>query len=480
MPLPKKQYIRVQRYTYNGDIKLKKGKDNMSAVKDLTKGSPMKLILGFMLPMLLGLLFQQFYNMVDTIVVGQFLGVNALAGVGSTGSVNFLVLGFCMGVCAGFAIPVAQKFGEKDFDGLRKFAGNTIWLGIGFAAVMTTATCLLCGNILHWMNTPDTVFKEAYDYIFVIFLGIPVTFLYNILSGFIRSLGDSKSPVVILIISSILNVGFDLLFILVFDMGVAGAGWATVLAQLISGIACLVYMIKRFDILHLSRKDLKPDAYSMSRLCAMGVPMGLQYSITAIGTMMVQSALNMLGSYAVAAFTAGSKIEQIFTQAFVAQGTASATYNAQNIGAGKLERVREGFRASHFIGIIYSVVVGSFLFFAGKYFAYLFISDNIEEVLPMVAIYVKCVALFFIPLYFVNVLRNGIQGMGYGLLPMMAGVAELAGRGITATIAAGKSSYVGTCLASPVAWVFASVLLWGMYFYVMKDMSRKLYGTNKL
>ena len=242
----------------------------------------MKLILGFMLPMLLGLLFQQFYNMVDTIVVGQFLGVNALAGVGSTGSVNFLVLGFCMGVCAGFAIPVAQKFGEKDFDGLRKFVGNTIWLGIGFAAVMTTATCLLCGNILHWMNTPDTVFKEAYDYIFVIFLGIPVTFLYNILSGFIRSLGDSKSPVVILIISSILNVGLDLLFILVFDMGVAGAGWATVLAQLISGIACLVYMIKRFDILHLSRKDLKPDAYSMSRLCAMGVPMGLQYSITAI------------------------------------------------------------------------------------------------------------------------------------------------------------------------------------------------------
>ena len=164
----------------------------------------------------------------------------------------------------------------------------------------------------------------------------------------------------------------------------------------------------------------------------------------------------------------------------MAQGTASATYNAQNIGAGKLERVREGFRASHFIGIIYSVVVGSFLFFAGKYFAYLFISDNTEEVLPMVAIYVKCVALFFIPLYFVNVLRNGIQGMGYGLLPMMAGVAELAGRGITATIAAGKSSYVGTCLASPVAWVFASVLLWGMYFYVMKDMSRKLYGTNKL
>ena len=213
---------------------------------------------------------------------------------------------------------------------------------------------------------------------------------------------------------------------------------------------------------------------------SVGIPMGLQYSITAIGTMMVQSALNMLGSYAVAAFTAGSKIEQIFSQAFVAQGTASATYNAQNIGAGKLERVRQGFRASHLIGCVYSVVVGMFLFFAGKYFAYLFISDNIAEVLPMVDTYVKCVALFFIPLYFVNVLRNGIQGMGYGLLPMMAGVAELAGRGITAMIAAGKSSYIGTCLASPVAWIFASALLWVMYFYVMKDMSRKLYGINKL
>ena len=211
-----------------------------------------------------------------------------------------------------------------------------------------------------------------------------------------------------------------------------------------------------------------------------GVSSMTEDEINAILNEITDSRQKTVCSYAVAAFTAGSKIEQIFTQAFVAQGTASATYNAQNIGAGKLERVREGFRASHFIGIVYSVVVGGFLFFAGKYFAYLFISDNIGEVLPMVAIYVKCVALFFIPLYFVNVLRNGIQGMGYGLLPMMAGVAELAGRGITATIAAGKSSYIGTCLASPVAWIFATVLLWVMYFYVMKDMARKLYGTNKL
>lgn len=384
----------------------------MSAVKDLTKGSPMKLILGFMLPMLLGLLFQQFYNMVDTIVVGQFLGVNALAGVGSTGSVNFLVLGFCMGVCAGFAIPVAQKFGEKDFDGLRKFAGNTIWLGIGFAAVMTTATCLLCGNILHWMNTPDTVFKEAYDYIFVIFLGIPVTFLYNILSGFIRSLGDSKSPVVILIISSILNVGFDLLFILVFDMGVAGAGWATVLAQLISGIACLVYMIKRFDILHLSRKDLKPDAYSMSRLCAMGVPMGLQYSITAIGSILLQSAVNSLGETYMAAVTAGSKVTQFLCCPFDAMGSTMATYCGQNVGAGRVDRIESGVKKCSMLGIAYAIIALIVIIPFGGEFSKLFIDGTQTEILDLAKQFLWLNVLFYIPLAFVNIIRFSIQGLG--------------------------------------------------------------------
>ena len=283
-----------------------------------------------------------------------------------------------------------------------------------------------------------------------------------------------------LIISALLIIVLDLVLIIVFQMGAPGAAIATVVAQGISGVLCLIYIMWKIPLLHLKKEDWHVGGQICAIQLKIGLPMALQYSITAIGTMMVQSALNILGSTLVAAFTAASKIEQVVTQAYVAMGTTMATYGAQNIGAGKLERVREGFRASHFIGIVYSVVVGSFLFFAGKYFAYLFISDIIEEVLPMVAIYVKCVALFFIPLYFVNVLRNGIQGMGYGLLPMMAGVAELAGRGITATIAAGKCCLIGTCLASPVAWIFASVLLWVMYFYVMKDMARKLYGTNKL
>ena len=448
--------------------------------KDLTTGNPGKIIFNFTLPIFIGNVFQQFYSMADTIIVGKFVGTKALAAVGSTGTIMFLINGFILGMTAGFTVLTAQKFGAGDMKAMRKTVGNAAILAIIMSLIMTVLGMMAMKPLLGIMKTPDDIFKDAYAYVMIICGGIFAQALYNILASILRALGNSKVPLYFLILSAMLNIVLDLVFIIVFKLGAPGAAWATIISQGVSGVLCLVYIWKFVPELRMKKEDWYFRRNLAAKQIGVGIPMGLQYSITAIGTMMVQSALNMLGSYAVAAFTAGSKIEQIFTQAFVAQGTASATYNAQNIGAGKLERVREGFRASHFIGIVYSVVVGGFLFFAGKYFAYLFISDNIGEVLPMVAIYVKCVALFFIPLYFVNVLRNGIQGMGYGLLPMMAGVAELAGRGITATIAAGKSSYIGTCLASPVAWIFATVLLWVMYFYVMKDMARKLYGTNKL
>ena len=447
---------------------------------DMTAGKPMKMVLGFTIPVFLGNVFQQLYSMADAVIVGKFVGTGGLAAVGATGTINFLIIGFVLGITAGFAVLTSQKFGAGRMDEMRKTVGNAAILSAVIAVVLTAVSMLGMHWLLVFMHTPEDIFDGAYGYIMIICGGIFTQVLYNLVSSILRALGNSKTPLYFLILAAGLNIVLDLVFIIVFKLGAPGAAWATIISQGVSGVLCLVYIWKFVPELRMKKEDWYFRRNLAAKQIGVGIPMGLQYSITAIGTMMVQSALNMLGSYAVAAFTAGSKIEQIFTQAFVAQGTASATYNAQNIGAGKLERVREGFRASHLIGIVYSVVVGSFLFFAGKYFAYLFISDNIEEVLPMVAIYVKCVALFFIPLYFVNVLRNGIQGMGYGLLPMMAGVAELAGRGITATIAAGKSSYIGTCLASPVAWIFASVLLWVMYFYVMKDMSRKLYGTNKL
>lgn len=247
----------------------------------------MKLILGFSIPLFLGFLFQQFYSLVDILIVGRYLGIAPLAAVGSTSSVNFLVIGFCMGVCSGFSIPVSHKFGAGDYTGMRKYAANCIWLSIAFASFLTVATVVFCRQILELMKTPENIIDNAYDYIVIIFLGIPVTFLYNILSGIIRALGDSKTPVIFLVISSVLNVGLDLFFIISLKMGVSGAAWATVISQGISGTLCLFYIIKKFEILRISGQEWRPEGHMMAMLCNMGVPMGLQYSITAVGSVIL-------------------------------------------------------------------------------------------------------------------------------------------------------------------------------------------------
>ncbi|MDO4276407.1 MAG: MATE family efflux transporter [Eubacteriales bacterium] len=441
---------------------------------DMTYGKPMKIILNFTIPVFIGSVFQQFYNMMDAIIVGKFVGTKALAAVGATGTIMFLILGFLMGLTAGFTVLTAQKFGAGKMNEMRQSVGNAAVLSLIVSVAMTAVSMVGMRALLHLMNTPEDIFKDAYSYIMIICGGIFAQVLYNLLASILRALGNSKIPLYFLILAALLNIVLDLLFIIVFKMGVAGAAWATVISQGVSGLLCFIYIAKAVPELRLRRDDWRFRKNLAVHQIGVGIPMGLQYSITAIGTMMVQSALNILGSYPVAAFTAGNKIENLFTQAFVALGTAMATYNAQNIGAGRLDRVREGFRASHIIGIIYAVAAGAVLLTAGKYLSYLFISDNIGQIIPMVDTYVKCVAIFLIPLYLVNVLRNGIQGMGYGFLPMMAGVAELVGRGATAVAAAMRKSYLGACLASPVAWIFAAALLILMYHFVMKDMQKKL------
>ena len=452
-----------------------------SAVRDLTQGKPMKLILGFMLPLLFGLLFQQFYNMVDTIIVGQFLGINDLAGVGSTGSVNFLVMGFVIGVCAGFAIPVAQKFGSKDFDALKKFVGNTIWIAAVFAAVLTTATCLLCSQILKWMNTPDNVFTPARDYIFVIFLGIPVTFLYNILSGFIRSLGDSKTPVYFLIGSSLLNVALDVFMIVVLQMGVAGAAWATVISQLVSGILCLIFIAKRFELLHISRDDLKLRPYYIVRLCAVGLPMGLQYSITAIGTILLQAAVNGLGSVAIAAVTAGNKVGQFMCCPYDAMGSTMATFGGQNVGAGKLDRLKRGLFDCILLGIGWSLIALVIAYFFGGNLSAMFINtndaetaENAAEIIRLSQQFLICNALFYIPLAFVNIVRFLIQGMGSSQIALYAGVFELVARGVVAICFVPTFGYDAVCFANPAAWVLADCFLIPAFFACFKIVKRKM------
>ena len=344
--------------------------------KDMTKGSPMRLILGFAVPLLFGLIFQQFYSMVDTIIVGQRLGVDALAAVGATGSVNFLIIGFCMGVCSGFAIPVAQEFGARHEEDMRKFVANCVWLSIIFAVVMTVLVALLCRPILEVMRTPANIIDSSYSYIFIIFLGIPVTYLYNMTAAILRSLGDSRTPVIFLVMAAVLNIFLDLLCIIVFQMGVAGAAVATVVSQAIAGICCLVFICKKFTILRLTKEEWRLNFQFMGKLCGMGIPMGLQYSITAVGSAVLQSAVNGIGSGAVAAVTAGGKLNMMLVCPFDALGSTMATYSGQNVGAGELERVDRGLKSCVLLGIIYAVIATAVVYAAGRYLLLLFLDAD--------------------------------------------------------------------------------------------------------
>lgn len=445
---------------------------SQGTMKDMTVGSPIRLILGFAIPLFFGMLFQQFYSLMDMIIVGKFLGAKALAAVGSTGSINFMIVGFCMGVCSGFAIPVAQRFGAKDEKMLRCFVANSVWLSIIFAAVMTLIVSLLCRNILIWMDTPSDIFDGAYRYIFIIFIGIPATYLYNLLSGIIRSLGDSRSPLIFLVISSVLNIGLDFISILVFHMGVAGAAWATVLSQAISGVLCLLYMKRKFPILKIKKDEWKIQSGCIARLCSMGIPMGLQYSITAIGSVILQTAVNGLGSVAVASMTAGGKISMFFCCPFDAFGSTMATYAGQNVGARKLDRVTKGMVQCSILAAVYCVFAAAVMIGFGGKLALLFVDHTEVEIIRNVEQVLMWFSLFYIPLALVNIIRFSIQGLGFGKLAIFAGVAEMAGRGIVGFGFVPVFGFTAACLASPMAWILADLFLIPAYRYCIRHLER--------
>ena len=333
----------------------------------------MKLILGFSIPLLFGNLFQQFYSMVDTMIVGHVLGTGPLAAVGSTGSITFLIIGFCLGLCSGFAIPVAQRFGSRDYKELRRFIGNAVWLCVGFGIVLTVLTVIFCRNILELMGTPADIIDDAYAYLVIIFAGIPATFLYNMLAGIQRAIGDSRTPVVILVIASIINIVLDIVLIVFIPMGVAGAAVATVASQLIGGVVCLLYVSKHYEVLKMTREDFKINVPCIKRLLSMGLPMALQTSITAIGSVILQASVNSLGSTVVASITAGSKLYMFFACAYDAMGVTMSTYSGQNIGARKIDRIGQGVKACNIVGIIYSVLALLIIVFLGKWMLLLFV-----------------------------------------------------------------------------------------------------------
>lgn len=401
-----------------------------STMKDMTVGSPAKIILGFGIPLLLGMLFQQFYSMADALIVAQCLGVNEFAAVGSTGPINFMILGFCMGVCNGFAIPIAQRFGAGDYKALRKYVANCMWLAIIVAVVMTIVVCIFCGKILTAMKTPYDIYDDAYKYIFIIFAGIPIMILYNMLSGIIRALGDSKTPLIFLLISSVLNILLDLFMIRVIGTGVEGAAYATVISQGIAGVLCLFYMIKKFDILKIKGDEWKMESHYVFYLCKMGIPMGLQYSITAIGSVILQTAVNTLGSSAVAAVTAAGKVGLFFCCPFDALGSTMATFAGQNIGAGKTKRVTQGLKASSLMGLVYAIIACIVLVLFGKHIASIFIDSDKSTILDNAWLLLVCNSIFYFPLALVNVVRFAIQGVGYSGFAILAGVCEMIARAV--------------------------------------------------
>ncbi|MBQ7538273.1 MAG: MATE family efflux transporter [Treponema sp.] len=437
--------------------------------KDLTCGHPLKIIINFALPVFFGYLFQQFYNIVDSVIVGQFLGVDALAAVGATGSLHFMIIGFCMGLCSGFAIPVAQRFGASDYTSMRQFIFNSWFLVLIFSLIITSFTVIFCRFMLVALKTPDNIIDMSYSYFVIILAGIPVIFFYNILSGIIRSVGDSKTPLYFLLISAVLNILLDLLFIAVFKLGIPGAAYATVISTLVSGLLCFFYMRGKFEILRLQKEDKVLSSRKMLSLMGIGVPMGLQYSITAIGSVILQSAVNVLGSVYVASMVAAQKISIFFSTPFDALGTTMATYGGQNVGAQKIERLNPGLFWGCMVGFAWSLIALLILYFFTDNMAILFISKNESAettafVLKHVFYFLMANGITYWLLVLVNCVRFMIQGMGFSRLAIFAGVFELIGRGLIGIVFVPLLGFPGACLASPLAWVLADAFLLPAYF----------------
>ena len=435
---------------------------------DMTSGSPVRLILQFMIPVCLGNIFQQFYNVADSIVAGQFIGVNALAAIGSTGSLMFFVTGWLNGLSSGFAILVSQRFGAKRYDQMRHYVAMSIYLAAAFAIVMTVGLLILNEPILRMMNFSDEIMPDVTAYMGIIYAGLIVTAAYNSLAAFLRALGDSKSPLYFLIISAVINVVLDIAFIVCFGMGVEGCAYATVIAQGISAVLCFVYILKKFPILHLKEEDFRISFRSFGHLLSLGIPMGLQFSITAIGTIIVQGAVNVYGEIYMAGFAAAGKLQNIIATVFTAFGATIATFVGQNRGAGRMDRVKTGVKYTQVMILIWSVVTMALVFFFGKYMMLLFVSASETEVIDAAVIYFRTVFWCYPFLGSIFLYRNTLQGMGYGLVPMLGGVFELAARSAIVMIVAGRTSFAGVCFSDPAAWIAALIPLVPYYIYTMR------------
>lgn len=440
----------------------------MAQAKEMTSGASFPLILNFTLPLLLGNLLQQTYSLMDAAIVGKYLGINALASVGASTSVVFLILGFCTGCCSGFSIPVAQKFGARDYVTMRRFISVSLKISGVMSVVLAIITSLLCAYILRTMQTPENIFDGAYTYLLITFIGIPSIFFYNLLSGIIRALGDSKTPFWFLLLSSVLNIILDLFCIIVLGWGVAGAAIATVFSQGVSSVLCYIYMNRKYEILKTTPSERRFRSDIARQLLGIGVPMGLQFSITAIGSIMLQSANNALGTACVAAFTAAMRIKMFFMCALDSLGIAMATYSGQNYGAGKPIRIWQGIKSSYVMMLVYVAAINMIIWCFAEKFALLFIDPSETEVIKDTALFLHINLSFFPLLGSLIILRYTIQGAGYTKLAMFSGVSEMVARIMVSLVVVPLFGYLGVCYGDPTAWLFANLFLTPAFIYVYR------------
>lgn len=427
--------------------------------KDMTTGNTLKMIITFSLPVLLGNVFQQLYNMVDTMIVGQYLGEEALAAVGTTGCLMFLVLGFANGIAQGFGVMISHAFGAKDYKLLKHYVGVALGLTAIVSIILMIPTVWRCYDLLVMMKTPQNIIHLSESYIKVIFAGIILTMSYNVASGILRGVGDSKTPLYFLIVASLLNIVLDIFFIVVVHLGTAGAAFATIISQGVSAILCFVYMFSKYEILRINKSDLLLDFYTVKKMLSVGILMALNYSITAIGTIIFQRAVNVYGSNVVAAYTAASKVCNLATQPIVTLGTAVATFCGQNLGAGKYDRIFKGMREAFLLCIAVSAFAALVCCLGGPIMIGWFIKNPSEEVYSYGMQYLYLASCFMIPLAWIFVYRNALQSMDQGLVPMISGAVELIARYVAIALFANSLGYVGVCLADPFAWFTTGALL---------------------
>lgn len=444
-----------------------------ASVSDMTVGSPLRQITKFALPLILGYILQQMYLVIDAAIVGRWIGVGALAAVGASSSIMFLVMGFCNGACAGFAIPVAQSFGAKDYNKMRLYVANAVRISAVMATVVTLLSLMFCRRILQMVNTPADIFHDAYIFLMLQFAAIPLTFGFNLFSGQIRALGNSRQPFYFLITSAVMNVLLDVVLILGCGLGVAGAGIATWLSQALSVILCLWYIRKRMQLLIPKGDERRFDNKRTSILLNNGVPMGLQFSITGIGIIMLQSANNALGTTCVAAFTASMRIKYLFTCVFENIGVAMATYCGQNLGARRMDRVTKGVKDAIKLMLIYFVFTFAIIYPFADWMMRLFVDSGEAEVVGRAAQFMRIANYFYPALGLLTILRYSIQGLSFSNLSMLSGVMEMIARCGVSLWLVPTLAWTGVCLGDPVAWCMADLFLIPAFLWVQQRLRKQ-------